>query len=58
MATEARDAYTAGHNLRVALYALRLAEELKLNKDQLRAMAQGGVVHDVGKLKVPDCHPQ
>ena len=54
MATEARDAYTAGHNLRVALYALRLAEELKLNKDQLRAIAQGGVVHDVGKLKVPD----
>lgn len=54
MATEARNAYTAGHNLRVALYALRLAEELKLNKDQLRAIAQGGVVHDVGKLKVPD----
>lgn len=54
MATEARDEYTAGHNLRVALYALRLAEEMKLSKDQLRAIAQGGVVHDVGKLKVPD----
>ncbi|BBH22774.1 hypothetical protein Back11_41190 [Paenibacillus baekrokdamisoli] len=54
MATEARDAYTAGHNMRVALYALRLAEEMKLSKDQLRAIALGGVVHDVGKLKVPD----
>ncbi|RAP74489.1 HD-GYP domain-containing protein [Paenibacillus montanisoli] len=54
MATEARDAYTAGHNNRVALYALRLGEELKLTKHQLRAIAQGGVVHDVGKLKVPD----
>ncbi|WP_308637674.1 HD-GYP domain-containing protein [Paenibacillus silvisoli] len=54
MATEARDAYTAGHNNRVALYALRLAEELQLNKHQLRAIAQGGVVHDVGKLRVPD----
>ncbi|MBM7568977.1 HD-GYP domain-containing protein [Paenibacillus sacheonensis] len=54
MATEARDAYTAGHNNRVALYALRLGEEMKLTKDELRAIAQGGVVHDVGKLKVPD----
>ncbi|MBW7476028.1 HD-GYP domain-containing protein [Paenibacillus oenotherae] len=54
MATEVRDAYTAGHNMRVALYALRLAEEMGLTSDQLRAIAQGGVVHDVGKLKVPD----
>lgn len=54
MATEVRDAYTAGHNMRVALYALRLAEEMELTSDQLRAIAQGGVVHDVGKLKVPD----
>ncbi|SFT20201.1 HD-GYP domain-containing protein [Paenibacillus sp. BC26] len=54
MATEARDAYTAGHNNRVALYALRLGEEMDLNKHQLRAIAQGGVVHDVGKLRVPD----
>ncbi|UVI30834.1 HD-GYP domain-containing protein [Paenibacillus spongiae] len=54
MATEIRDAYTAGHNMRVALYALRLGEEMMLSTDQLRAIAQGGVVHDVGKLKVPD----
>ncbi|QHW31604.1 HD-GYP domain-containing protein [Paenibacillus rhizovicinus] len=54
MATEARDAYTAGHNNRVALYALRLGEEMELSKDKLRAIAQGGVVHDVGKLRVPD----
>ncbi|QHT59196.1 HD-GYP domain-containing protein [Paenibacillus lycopersici] len=54
MATEAKDEYTAGHNNRVALYALRLGEEMGLSKDRLRAIAQGGVVHDVGKLKVPD----
>ncbi|GGD86546.1 HD-GYP domain-containing protein [Paenibacillus nasutitermitis] len=54
MTTEVRDAYTAGHNMRVALYALRLAEEMKLTSEQLRAIAQGGVVHDVGKIKVPD----
>ncbi len=54
MATESRDAYTAGHNYRVALYALRLGEHLGLNNEQLRAIALGGIVHDVGKLKVPD----
>jgi HD-GYP domain-containing protein (c-di-GMP phosphodiesterase class II) len=54
MTTEKRDAYTAGHNYRVALYALRLGERLGLNTEQLRAIALGGIVHDVGKLKVPD----
>lgn len=54
MTTEARDAYTAGHNYRVALYALRLGERMGLNTEQLRAIALGGIVHDVGKLKVPD----
>ncbi|QKS46387.1 HD-GYP domain-containing protein [Paenibacillus cellulosilyticus] len=52
--TEKRDAYTAGHNYRVALYALRLGERMGLNTEQLRAIALGGIVHDVGKLKVPD----
>jgi HD-GYP domain-containing protein (c-di-GMP phosphodiesterase class II) len=52
--TERRDAYTAGHNYRVALYALRLGERMGLNTEQLRAIALGGIVHDVGKLKVPD----
>ncbi len=52
--TESKDAYTAGHNFRVALYGLRLAEEMGVGAVQLRAMAQGGIVHDVGKLRVPD----
>ncbi|MFF2483170.1 HD-GYP domain-containing protein [Paenibacillus sp. NPDC058071] len=51
--TETRDAYTAGHNYRVALYSLRLGEELGLSPNQLRAIAQGGLVHDIGKLVVP-----
>ncbi len=54
MATEARDAYTAGHNYRVALYALKLGEEMGLGKEELRAIAQGGLIHDVGKLNIPD----
>ncbi|WP_424768681.1 HD-GYP domain-containing protein [Paenibacillus sp. sgz302251] len=54
MATEARDSYTAGHNYRVALYAFMLGEELGLSSEELRAIAQGGLVHDVGKLNTPD----
>ncbi|CAM4095504.1 HD domain-containing protein [Paenibacillus alkaliterrae] len=54
MTTEARDSYTAGHNYRVALYALKLGEELSLSPAELRAIAQGGLVHDVGKLRIPD----
>ncbi|MBD2872452.1 HD-GYP domain-containing protein [Paenibacillus sp. IB182493] len=54
MTTEARDSYTAGHNYRVALYALKLGEEMALTSGELRAIAQGGLVHDVGKLRIPD----
>lgn len=54
LATETRDTYTAGHNVRVALYALRLGEELKLRPEQLRAIAQGTIVHDVGKINIQD----
>jgi len=52
--TENKDAYTAGHNYRVAMYALRLAEHMGVQPRMLRALAQGGIVHDVGKLFVPD----
>jgi len=51
---ESKDAYTAGHNYRVALYALRLAEHMGVQPRMLRALAQGGIVHDVGKLFIPD----
>jgi len=54
VATESKDMYTAGHSLRVTLYALKLAEELGLRPDQQRALAQGTLVHDVGKMAIPD----
>jgi putative nucleotidyltransferase with HDIG domain len=53
-ATEKKDTYTAGHTFRVTMYALKLAEELQLKPEQLRAIVQGGLVHDVGKISVPD----
>jgi HD-GYP domain-containing protein (c-di-GMP phosphodiesterase class II) len=51
--TENKDAYTAGHNYRVAMYALRLAEHMGVQPRMLRALALGGIVHDVGKLFIP-----
>lgn len=53
-ATEKKDSYTAGHTFRVAMYAFRLAEELRLAPEQIRAIAQGTLVHDVGKISIPD----
>lgn len=53
-ATESKDVYTAGHNLRVTLYAMEIAEELQLPPDQLRALSQGTIIHDIGKLDIPD----
>jgi putative nucleotidyltransferase with HDIG domain len=52
--TEAKDAYTAGHNFRVTMYSIKLGEELGLPASKLRALAIGGIVHDIGKLDVPD----
>lgn len=54
IATESKDTYTAGHNIRVTLYALKLAEQLQIRPDQLRALAHGIIVHDVGKIHIPD----
>lgn len=53
-ATEKKDTYTAGHTFRVTMYALNLARELNLNPEELRAIVQGGLVHDVGKINIPD----
>lgn len=50
--TEVRDPYTAGHQHRVAHGALRLGQALGLRPEQLRALVQGGEMHDVGKLEV------
>jgi putative nucleotidyltransferase with HDIG domain len=53
VATETKDEYTAGHNYRVAMYGLQLAQAMNLDSEQLRALARGGLIHDVGKIQVP-----
>ncbi|MEX2542772.1 MAG: HD-GYP domain-containing protein [Trueperaceae bacterium] len=54
VATEAKDRYTAGHMQRVAAYAVRLGRALGLEPEELRVLAQAAVVHDVGKIEIPD----
>jgi diguanylate cyclase (GGDEF)-like protein len=53
-ATETRDRYTAGHNLRVAFYALELAKFFRLESQKLKSIFRGSIVHDIGKIGIPD----
>jgi diguanylate cyclase (GGDEF)-like protein len=53
-ATETRDQYTAGHNLRVAFYALELAKHFRLESQKLKSIFRGSIVHDIGKIGIPD----
>jgi HD-GYP domain-containing protein (c-di-GMP phosphodiesterase class II) len=49
-----KDEYTEGHTRRVALRAVLVGEELGLAPNRLRNLATGGLLHDIGKLSVPD----
>lgn len=51
---EAKDAYTFSHSLRVARYARRLGEELKLDGVELRRLEYLALLHDIGKIAVPE----
>jgi HD-GYP domain-containing protein (c-di-GMP phosphodiesterase class II) len=49
-----KDTYTEEHTRRVALRAVQVGEELGLPPGRLRTLAVGGLLHDIGKLSVPD----
>jgi len=49
-----KDEYTEEHTRRVALRAVQVGEELGLAPRRLRNLAAGGLLHDIGKLSVPD----
>jgi HD-GYP domain-containing protein (c-di-GMP phosphodiesterase class II) len=49
-----KDTYTEEHTRRVALRAVQVGEELGLAPGRLRTLAVGGLLHDIGKLSVPD----
>jgi putative nucleotidyltransferase with HDIG domain len=48
-----KDESTEEHTRRVAMRAVQVGEELGLPPGQLRALAIGGLLHDIGKLSVP-----
>ena len=50
---EMRDAYTAGHQRRVAELAVAIAGELRLPEDRIHGLHLAAVVHDLGKIQIP-----
>jgi HD-GYP domain-containing protein (c-di-GMP phosphodiesterase class II) len=53
-AAEAKDAYTERHPQRVASTALHLGTRLGFQESDLIALYRGGLIHDIGKIAVPD----
>src|SRR2546421_526893 len=53
-ALDTRDLETHGHSERVVNFSLRLGRELKLGEEQLRSLEFGSLLHDIGKIGVPD----
>jgi putative nucleotidyltransferase with HDIG domain len=53
-AVEAKDPHTAGHSERVMRYSVSIGEALGLSSKELRTLELGTLIHDVGKIGVPD----
>ena len=53
-ALETRDSETHGHSERVVSYSLRLGREYGLNSEEMKALEFGSLLHDIGKIGVPD----
>ena len=51
---DAKDRYTSGHSMRVAEVACLIAEELGWNDEQISELRFQGMMHDIGKIGVPD----
>jgi putative two-component system response regulator len=53
-AVEAKDPYTEAHTLRVAETARRIGARMGLSPEEQDALYRGGIIHDIGKIGVPD----
>jgi putative two-component system response regulator len=53
-AVEAKDSYTQGHVERVANLAVELGRRLRLSKAEQQALRYGGILHDIGKIGMPN----
>lgn len=53
MTIEMRDPYTSGHQHRVTELAIAIANDMKLNDEQLMGIRLAGPIHDIGKIGTP-----
>lgn len=54
IAIDAKDQTTHGHVRRTQIYATEMGKLLKVNELELRALVAGALLHDIGKLAVPE----
>jgi len=54
LSIEAKDPYTEGHCDRLSKYSVAVADKLDLPEDLRVAIRRGGLLHDIGKLAVPE----
>lgn len=50
---ESRDPYTAGHQTRVAKFALAIAQDMGLDSELCRGIKLAALIHDIGKMQIP-----
>jgi putative nucleotidyltransferase with HDIG domain len=53
-ALDLRDNDTAGHSRRVMAYTVEIAKVMGCSKKQLKTIARGALLHDIGKIGIPD----
>jgi len=53
-AIDAKDHYTFQHSRNVAVYAMTLARQLSLSREQIQLIYEAGLLHDVGKIAIPE----
>ena len=51
---DTKDRYTKGHSARVSYYSQKIAEKLGMSEDEVRDIGYIGLMHDCGKLAIPD----
>ena len=53
-ALDLKDAETENHSKRVTAYTIAIARAMGLSADQIRIIARGAFLHDIGKMAIPD----
>lgn len=53
-ALDAKDKYTAGHSIRVADYAIKIASTMGMDEENIKLIEEAALFHDIGKIAVPE----